>query len=190
MLIGDIAPKKMDAPTAAAPVEAAGSSAWNTAGTWEEKDRTQWGKDRLEELLKGFKVTTPEGIIEVQGTPLLSCLLSSPSHVTKSQVTGVKDIEGEASISFSRGKKRYLYEYSLRLDFSALLASGTVTGSLTFPDCGYDAEGDWESELKVDRPIPSEAKDWVVQYLKSNDRGLRPAVIGRLNQWAADFKLQ
>ena len=41
-LIGDIAPKKVAAPTQMKVVE--GASSWNQAGTFESKDHTKWAK--------------------------------------------------------------------------------------------------------------------------------------------------
>lgn len=57
-LIGDIKPKKVDAAEVqAAPSGPPGSSAWNKAGTWEERNMSAWGRDKLEALLVGVQVT-------------------------------------------------------------------------------------------------------------------------------------
>lgn len=58
-LIGDIRPKKLDdaALDADSSNIAVGSSVWNTAGTWEERSMTAWGKERLTELLVGVEVS-------------------------------------------------------------------------------------------------------------------------------------
>ena len=48
-LIGDIAPKKLEAsqqPQSSEPADK-GTSAWNKAGTWEERDLTKWACDSL-----------------------------------------------------------------------------------------------------------------------------------------------
>jgi hypothetical protein len=55
-LIGDITPKRIDSPSPAAatsptPVPTASGSAWNAAGTWEEKNITEWTKQRIKEGL-------------------------------------------------------------------------------------------------------------------------------------------
>jgi hypothetical protein len=47
-LIGDIAPKKWDGSgdAAAEATRTDGASSWNSAGTWEERTLTPWGKVR------------------------------------------------------------------------------------------------------------------------------------------------
>ena len=63
-LIGDITPKRIDPNDeaaavngTAAPSPPAGASAWNSAGTWEERDVSEWGRSRLEKLLVGIEVS-------------------------------------------------------------------------------------------------------------------------------------
>eukprot|EP00568_Trieres_chinensis_P006673 CAMPEP_0183294564 /NCGR_PEP_ID=MMETSP0160_2-20130417/2859_1 /TAXON_ID=2839 ORGANISM="Odontella Sinensis, Strain Grunow 1884" /NCGR_SAMPLE_ID=MMETSP0160_2 /ASSEMBLY_ACC=CAM_ASM_000250 /LENGTH=330 /DNA_ID=CAMNT_0025455913 /DNA_START=131 /DNA_END=1120 /DNA_ORIENTATION=+ len=62
-LIGDIAPKRVEDPAAvdatAAPT-AEGASAWNKAGTWEERDLTSWASETLIASLSGVKREVPK----------------------------------------------------------------------------------------------------------------------------------
>jgi activator of HSP90 ATPase len=96
-LIGDIAPKKIDpaeAPAGAA-TNGAGAgagqqpvgSAWNHAGTFEERNMTEWAKEKLKELLSGVSFVMPNvgAVVEV---------------------VKVKDLEGDAAVTFVRGKKK------------------------------------------------------------------------------------
>ena len=58
-LIGDIRPKKIEGDGDSAgptPTPVAGTSAWNSAGTWEERSLTPWGKEKMTELLEGIEV--------------------------------------------------------------------------------------------------------------------------------------
>ena len=52
-------PKRIDPVEAAAPLAggAAGGSAWNSAGTWEEKDLSKWAQEALTAQLKGLQAT-------------------------------------------------------------------------------------------------------------------------------------
>lgn len=88
-LIGDIAPKKIEGPaegTASTNGSGAGS-AWNYAGTFEERNMTEWAKEKLRELLSGVSFVIPS--------------VGSVLEVVK--VTG---LEGDASVTFVRGKKK------------------------------------------------------------------------------------
>jgi hypothetical protein len=74
------APKRLSvgaAPDAAAPSAASAGSAWNTGGTWEEKDMTSWAKEELEKRLKTVKAV--DGALSAK-------------------VSKVKDVEGSASV--------------------------------------------------------------------------------------------
>jgi len=78
-LIGDIRPKKIDDIEGDVPAAnvIAGSSVWNTAGTWEERSMTAWGKDKLTELLVGVEVNRIFCFWKAC-VMLISCTLSVP----------------------------------------------------------------------------------------------------------------
>ncbi len=70
------------------------------AGTFEEKNMSKWGKERLTEMLKGFSST---------GATTLSpsfLNLQSYSNVAGVSVSEVTSISGDANIWLVRGKKR------------------------------------------------------------------------------------
>ena len=59
-LLGDNSPKPISTDAAAAIGSGsgkAGGSAWNAAGTWEEKNYTQWAKTRIKEILSSANFT-------------------------------------------------------------------------------------------------------------------------------------
>ena len=91
-LIGDIAPKKVAAPTQMK-VDA-GASSWNQAGTFESKDHTKWMRSWLEAKFRDFMVDLPERKVGA---------LTVPCYLT---VKKIKDIKGDASTAQARGKKK------------------------------------------------------------------------------------
>jgi len=90
-------------------VSKAGPSVWNQAGTWEEKDTTTFCTEQLRKRL-----------------------LETCCPVTETEFAKVskfaKDLDGHASIVVVKGKKRYIYEYSCRLEYEVFSVSGTESG--------------------------------------------------------------
>lgn len=161
LLIGDIAPKKLveDGTTTktAIPNNSAldvsaqllqqqpqmeGTSVWNKAGTWEERDVTPWAKETLTKALLGAQYVLPS---------------SSPLPGSKASVYDVSKLDGHASYATVRGKKRYMYEFTLTIkwEFDAVLdcengiggekeqqggVSQCVRGEMTFPDIDTTVE--------------------------------------------------
>lgn len=127
-LIGDIAPKKLEqqpaasasaASDAAAAAAPGSTSAWNTAGTWEEKDVTGWAIEELQTELTNM----PEYNVPI---PTKGCTMS---------ITSAK-VKGHASVAAVRGKKKYIYELSVSLDWKFRDGGKNLeaTGSMEFPD--------------------------------------------------------
>lgn len=51
-----------------------GNSAWNHAGTWEEKDKSVWARDRLKELvLAGFEFTDDTRKVSIKANSIVEC---------------------------------------------------------------------------------------------------------------------
>jgi hypothetical protein len=83
-LLGDNSPKPISSDAAAAigsgsGKAAAGGSAWNAAGTWEEKNYSQWAKTRIKEILSSatFAVSgqTSGSVCETKLAPRRTCRL-------------------------------------------------------------------------------------------------------------------
>ncbi|KAL7581513.1 hypothetical protein ACA910_022082 [Epithemia clementina (nom. ined.)] len=123
-LIGDIAPKKLtpDQPAASSssPPPLEGTSAWNKAGTWEEKDVTSWAIDSLQTQLKAVSYTLPDS------SP-------APKAVVR---TRKATVTGHASVAMVRGKKRYIFELIVKLEweFEDAAQGHDAHGTLNFPD--------------------------------------------------------
>ena len=76
----------------------AAASAWNQAGTWEEKDTSAWCTSCLKKHLTAAAVP----------------------GIYSAKVKEVKDCSGDASVVLTRGKKRYVFDYDLTLKFDVL----------------------------------------------------------------------
>lgn len=175
-LIGDITPAKVvpsAAPAAAATrATVEGSSAWNAAGTWEERTVTSWAKPRLEELLVGVEAPLPNGLGVVR-------------------TTKVKNLTGDASITMMRNKKKHLFDFSFAVDWSVmLLDEGPCKGTLTFPDVSPDCDGEYEALCEVDRTTPPAARALLDAYVKNPSQGLRPAICAAIQTFVDEFNAQ
>mmetsp|Transcript_10674 Transcript_10674/g.13854 ORF Transcript_10674/g.13854 Transcript_10674/m.13854 type:complete len:394 (+) Transcript_10674:293-1474(+) len=165
-LIGDIAPKKVEAPVGMQVME--GASSWNQAGTWEERDMTGWANDKLSELLVPVEFALPDSLGTVKTTEL-------------------KKLEGDCSITMSRGKRRFLFEYAFDLHWDLELAGmEKATGKIHFPDMSSDCNGDYETQLQVQKSS-SESRSLIDQFIRSADRGLQPKLFEQLQSFVQEF---
>ena len=87
-------------------------SAWNQAGTWEERDTTDWCKAQLKSRL--LASSSSEG----------SCIAIA---------TKVEDLTGDASVAIAGKKKRYIFDFHCKLEYEIrdfdvdeVVASGTL----------------------------------------------------------------
>jgi len=164
-LIGDIAPKRC-APTAkeSTPKDV---SAWNTAGTWEEKNVTTWAKGTLSAAL------------------LLACHREGDAEAC---VTKVESLEGHASVATVRGKRRYIYEFSVCLCWKVEQDDGdSCGGKLSLPDVDGTVTGEYDvTEFIVkEGELPSGLIDSMVKK-----GGLKGSIFSQIDQWVRDFKAQ
>jgi activator of HSP90 ATPase len=74
------------------------TSSWNYAGTWEERDLTELSKQKIRDSCLSIKNIEIDPGVQVS-------------------ISAVDKIEGEAQIVMTRGKKRHLYDFNLKLDF-------------------------------------------------------------------------
>ena len=152
-LIGDITPKKIivNANSNSGPQRIDGTgkvkndkqSAWNTAGTWEDKDKTVWAKKKLKSLMEDIV------IIEENGN---NC-----------QVTKVEKMDGDASIISARGKVRYVYDFGFELKFTFIYAASGSNNDeedevTNGEGDGNDADADEKKKKKQDNKIKGTLK--------------------------------
>ncbi|CAB9499213.1 Peptidyl-prolyl [Seminavis robusta] len=176
-IIGNIAPQRLEqssTPTllnAAASGDSADSkkkrpSAWNQAGTWEEKDTTKWCTDKLRDRLLQAKCQ------------------KQPYTAT---ISKVDSLTGDASVAITNGKKRYIFDYHVKLkleirndDDDEAVAEGT----LHIPDICSTSHDELEVNFAGWKKAPGSAhRDGAVQC----QQGLITEIRGKVQQWVEDF---
>lgn len=190
-LIGDIAPKKLASAVSAsaldndattsdpAPPPTQGTSVWNTAGTWEEKDCSGWATESLAALLPKATYTLPDS------SPAPGAILTVESAT----------VNGHASAATVRGKKRYIYEldatvhwkfqHHTPLDSQPVVATGTMH----FPDIdGTCAVGEAYdvSNFTVTNADDVNVRPLLTQFC--HQQGLRVALHESIDAWVRLFK--
>ena len=188
-LIGDITPKRIDPsqleqPTAGpTKIEEKGTSAWNKAGTWEEKDVTDWAIESLETKVKQCEYDLPEGSPD----PNAEVKVTKVSKLISSKVAGGTC---HASVATVRGKKRYIFEFTLCVHWEMTLGDGrTCKGEMTFLDVdgthevgdGYDV-----SDYNVDSDTPPDARYLLERFVR--DQGLRRVIEKAMDDWIQLFR--
>jgi len=134
-------------------------SAWNQAGTWEERNTTEWCTKSLSNYLNETSVSTK-------------------THVGK--VLKVQDLEGDASVAFVSGKTRYVFDYHCKLSYE-IKCEGTddviATGHFELPDISSTAMSDelevrvmvWEQSPKVgfEEKCAIDCRNTIVEKVRS-----------------------
>jgi len=184
-LIGDIAPKPItpgaavdsSAPTllASAPAAAEGTSAWNTAGTFESRDHSSWAQEAVKKHLATVSVSLPSG----EGTVA---------------VTKVSSVTGDAEIASARGKTKHIYdlsadinwEISMNDSFQAGASLKKCKGSLTIADITGDLEYEFLVDMGKDNWSGSLAL--AQKHVKSSCGVFQGALTSALKEMHAEFK--
>lgn len=176
-LIGDIAPKKLDA--SAQPVTTQPSSGetsvWNKAGTWEERDVTAWAKETLKEALQKTTYTFPD---------------SSPAPGATARISAVKKVDGHASFATVRSKKKYIYEFALQLEWALDLSNETdaAQGKIQFPDIDGTIElGEgYDSTFEITAVEDQSLRPVLDRFVKN--QGLRESLHQAIDDWVRAFR--
>lgn len=125
-LIGSIAPKKMlNAPVEDKELMGLGASAWNKGGTYEERDCSEWAENWLRATFSD--VTS----MEAENGMKFTC-------------TDVSSLEGMCNAVLRQGKKRYVFDYELTVDFEVVVDGTVVQGEVSTTDFSSEAEGECE----------------------------------------------
>jgi hypothetical protein len=176
-LIGDIAPKKLDVVPMETPPssDGNGASAWNKAGTWEEKDLTNWAKTTLQEHIEQANYVLPD---------------SSPAPGAKVTVSKVTTVDGHASCALARGKKRYIYEFMVKLEWKLQSTSGLdCTGSLALPDIDGTielGEGYEMHQFVIDSVSDNSLRPLIERFVQRG--GFHESLNNAIDDWVRRFK--
>lgn len=103
-LIGDIAPKKVDQTVFTAATPSVGS-AWNSAGTYEEKNTTDWASDNIRQILLETAVSSGQLSTVVDGKEVL--------YDVAVTIKSVEKVEGDAQVTIARGKKKHFCDFNI-----------------------------------------------------------------------------
>jgi hypothetical protein len=157
-----------------------GASAWNQGGTFEERTMTEWAVKRIKELVNGLEVSVP--VVDGDGD-----VLEEPLKVVE-----LADLEGDASITFTRGKKRHIFDFSFVAKWQIQAPGKTIKGGIFFPDVSGDVVVDddlLEFELRWtnrDQAGPNQAK--IKSALEDKKSGLFAKINSALHSFATEFR--
>ncbi|KAF1336744.1 Activator of 90 kda heat shock protein atpase 1, partial [Globisporangium splendens] len=151
----DFTPVRIES-TASVAAPTQGNSVWNSAGTWEEKDKSVWARERLKELiLDSFSFVDGSHKVSIKANSIVKC-------------------DGEAKIVFSRGKKRCGYDISLKFEWTSTRADGEedpegvdeVTGHVEVHDFDDTSGEDYEIKVttEMSRKHETDAKKSVLKW--------------------------
>ena len=184
-LIGDITPKMIDSTQASTETTEKGVSAWNSAGTWEEKDVTSWARESLKKSILAAKYEIPSECLPSSGD------LSRSSNDATIIVTEVKGLDkGHASVATVRGKRRNIFEFTnVELKWMvALNDADRCSGSFKFHDIDGTCDGEYDMEFSIDASTPVSAKHLLERCVKGDPDGLRGELIKAVNGWITLFQ--
>ena len=169
-IIGDIRPKLIDPTT----VESSNhqGSAWNSAGSWEEKDITVKAKKMVTKKLTGIPP-----------------LVQEEYEITCEEVS---ELVGHASIVSSRGKPRYLFEFeSIKIKFEAYnsSSSSSYNGDISLVDVTNDQIEEEDIEMNV-KWGGSSSPGAELKKLKNLlvQGGLRRVIVAKLAEFESEFR--
>lgn len=92
-LTGNCTPKLIS-PSNSSSSSPRSESLWNSAGLWEERDQTQWARSHLKSTLSSQFIRIPHNQGEIS-------------------VSEVEILDGDASVVLSRGKRKFIYDFSI-----------------------------------------------------------------------------
>jgi hypothetical protein len=168
--------KLTSADAAPAPTAKPGAAVWNSGGTYEESNMSDWASARLRELM-----SATDGALSVQ-------VDAEDGFTTTLTGTGVRDLKCEATCPFVRGARRHLFEASFALTFTCPSPDGgeAVKGTLTFPEVTDDADGEYEASLSFSAGS-QRARDCLRKYLLGGQETLQGRVVAQLGRFVDEY---
>eukprot|EP00440_Ansanella_granifera_P050148 gb/GFBE01054351.1/.p1 GENE.gb/GFBE01054351.1/~~gb/GFBE01054351.1/.p1 ORF type:complete len:394 (+),score=144.74 gb/GFBE01054351.1/:1-1182(+) len=160
-------PKKLDAPIEETDAKGGGSK-WNQAGTYEEKGMSKWLEERLKQELVGVTFQLPK-----EGGSV--------------STTAVADLQGDCSISVSRGKRRHLLDVSFHVEYEAKVGETSGKGKLAFTEVSTDGD-DPEVKNEPDANTPPAIREVLDAFVKPAGQGLQPLLLTEVRKLIEEYK--
>ncbi|KAJ8564579.1 hypothetical protein K7X08_001039 [Anisodus acutangulus] len=138
-------------------------SAWNRAGTWEEKNLNKWANDRIKELLISV------GSLEYSGG--------------KAEVSEVTRCSGDAFLVTVRNKKRVGYTYELTIKVKGEWLVGAekkvIKGNIDIAEFSFGELDDLQIEVSLseDKDLGQQDKQRLKQDMKQFLQPLREKLL-------------
>jgi len=163
-------PQKLDAAAADADAKASAGvtgSAWNAAGTFEERNYTKYFHGELRSAFPSDTVVSlPNDLPDV--------------------FLNLDTITGDASITSARGKVKYIHDSTLDIKWEFTTADGkTAKGTIKFEE---DGDCDYDVNVEVDNTTHSSTRSIVTEFVKSGGKGVQPFILEKIRGVEKAFK--
>lgn len=130
---------------------ATAGSVWNSGGTWEERDVSKWACERVKQLL-------------------MECQFEKPNY----RICKISKVKGNASIIFTRGKRKVGYELDVHMEWEAALDDICVKGIMRFPEV-VDYEDEFEYLVECHDKEHSDSHEMAIRDMHDNVRHVKAA---------------
>ena len=123
-------------------------SAWNTAGTFEERVVTKWAEEKWTEVFTGATYV---------------------EHNMQATLHAPEKIAGDASICVVRDKKRYLFDFNFHLPFEVAVSGQGVVCKGLYEVNDVSNDEDYQVRERAGWVMLFLCKDWFADVLISAD---------------------
>lgn len=157
LLASNAGPKPISQATPASPgsgSSTSAASAWNSAGTFEERNLTELSHERLRALLGAIKCDLPGG--------------------GSVRITRVANVSGDCIVASARGKAKLICDLSCEVSWEIAQLGSSISGNMTIVD--ITADDDYDSS----HCTTSSSSPKVATFVRSESQGLQPAIGLRL----------
>jgi hypothetical protein len=198
-LIGSIAPKKLEVQGEVITTGTTTGSAWNAAGTYEEKIFTPWVAGTLKKSFESIRLKLVDssipGLVKAEIPDLVSLSI---------EVTGTENVQGHAQVTMNRGKKKQVCDFSATLSWQMILGfteastrpPAVVEGQLSVVDITADREYEIENSIvskfnnlpATQYSLPGDVQNIFNKAIKSNDGLFLREILTQLNRFWDEFK--
>lgn len=167
-IVVDNTPKKIDAPSSVNnSANVSSSSKWNSLGTYEERNFTSKAHEIVKSLLENSSFSTNE---------------------VRIVIWNIRNITGDATTTFVRNKKKYIYDLSLLASWQMEINETTkITGSVDISD--ISADQDYAYKIVFDDTLRAKGNnnEYIEKYIKSSRIGLQQVLNVKLNKLLDEF---